>query len=300
MSRQYIHGYHQRENDRLRDQARTLADLLHADTRYAAESVVLEAGCGVGAQTVTLAQRSPEAYFTALDLSADSVAAARRATAAAGLANVQFLQANLFALPFAPKSFDHVFICFVLEHLSRPVEALASLNRLLREGGTMTVIEGDHGSAYFHPDSAAARMAIQCQIELQRLTGGNALIGRQLYPLMIEAGLQAVRVSPRMVYVDGSRPDLTDGFTEKTFIAMIEGIREPAIKARMIDTDAFDAGIRDLHRTAQTDGTFCYTFFRGTGSLVAVPATSNGRGQLSDRAVALTRTDLLKERFGNQ
>jgi SAM-dependent methyltransferase len=265
VSRSYIHGYQPREYERLQDQARTLAELLHADTRYAPGSVVLEAGCGVGAQTISLARGSPEAHITAIDVSADSVATARRATAAAGLTNVRFLQADLFALPFAPSSFDHVFVCFVLEHLSRPVEALTSLRRLLRDGGTLTVIEGDHGSAYFHPDSAAARMAIQCQIELQRRTGGNALIGRQLYPLMVEAELQAVRVSPRMVYVDGSRPDLIDGFTEKTFTAMIEGVRDPAIESGMIDAGAFDAGIRDLHRTAQTDGTFCYTFFKGTG-----------------------------------
>jgi SAM-dependent methyltransferase len=263
--RSYVHGYQPREQERLQDQARTLADLLHADTQYPPRSAVLEAGCGVGAQTVTLAQRSPDAHFTAIDLSADSIAAARRATAAAGLTNVRFQQADIFALPFAPESFDHVFVCFVLEHLSYPVEALTSLNRLLRDGGTMTVIEGDHGSAYFHPDSTAARMAIQCQIELQRLAGGNALIGRQLYPLMIEAGLQAVRVSPRMVYVDGSRPDLIDDFTEKTFTTMIEGVRESAIEADIIDAEVFDAGIRDLYRTAQADGTFCYTFFKGTG-----------------------------------
>ena len=51
--------------------------------------------------------------------------------------------------------FDHVFVCFVLEHLARPVEALSILERLLRPGGTITLIEGDHGSTYFHPDSAA-------------------------------------------------------------------------------------------------------------------------------------------------
>ena len=44
------------------------------------------------------------------------------------------------------------------------------------------MIEGDHGSAYFHPDSAAARAAIACQVELQARAGGDALIGRQLYP----------------------------------------------------------------------------------------------------------------------
>ena len=261
----YVHGYHRRENDRLQDQAGTLVDLLHSDTSYPPGSVVLEAGCGVGAQTVTLAQRSPDARFTSIDISADSVAQAKRTTDAAGITNVQFQQADIFALPFAPESFDHVFVCFVLEHLSRPAEALTILNQLLRPGGTMTVIEGDHGSTYFHPDSSAARMAIQCLVELQRLAGGNALIGRQLYPLMVEAGLEAIHVSPRMVYVDSSRPDLVDGFTRKTFTAMIEGVRESAIEAGIIDREAFDAGVRDLHRTAEADGVFCYTFFKGVG-----------------------------------
>ena len=178
---------------------------------------------------------------------------------------IHFRRADLFALPFDAESFDHVFVSFVLEHLSRPVEALSILNRLLRPGGIITVIEGDHGSTYFHPDSPAAHAAIQCQVRLQREAGGNALIGRQLYPLLVEAGFDAVRVSPRMVYVDSSRPDLVDGFTRKTFTAMIEGIRETAIATGLLEPERFDAGIRDLHRTTEADGVFCYTFFKGVG-----------------------------------
>ena len=41
---------------------------------------------------------------------------------------------------------------------------------------------------------------------------------------MVQAGYRDVRVSPRMVYVDASRPDLVDGFTRKTFTAMVEGV----------------------------------------------------------------------------
>src|ERR671918_2319819 len=231
MSETYVHGYRPREQERLQDQAGTLVDLLHSDTAYPRGSTVLEVGCGVGAQTVTLAQRSPEARFTSVDVSADSIAEAKRRIDRAGLTNVEFRQADIFALPFDAGSFDHVFVCFVLEHLSRPVEALSILERLLRPGGTITVIEGDHGSTYFHPDSPAAHAAIQCQVDMQREAGGNALIGRQVYPLMVEAGFDAVRVSPRMVYVDASRPNLVEGFTRRTFTAMIEGVREPVIAA---------------------------------------------------------------------
>jgi SAM-dependent methyltransferase len=265
MNETYVHGYHRRENERLQDQAAALVDLLHSDTAYPAGSMVLEVGCGVGAQTVTLARRSPHARFTSVDLSADSITEARRRAGWAGLTNVEFLQADIFALPFNTESFDHVFVCFVLEHLSRPVEALYILKSLLRPGGTVTVVEGDHGSTYFHPDSQAAHAAIQCLVEMQREAGGNGLIGRQLYPLMVEAGFGAVRVSPRMVYVDSSRPDLVDGFTRKTFTAMIEGTRESAIAAGLIEPESFDAGVHDLHRTTEADGVFCYTFFKGVG-----------------------------------
>jgi ubiquinone/menaquinone biosynthesis C-methylase UbiE len=270
MDNTYVHGYDSRESQRLQDQANTLVELLHCDTFYPAGSHVLEAGCGVGAQTVTLARNSPDASFTSIDLSAESLAKARQAVEAAGHTNVRFQQADIFDLHFEPESFDHLFVCHVLEHLSRPLEALILFKGLLKPGGTITVIEGDHGSAYFYPDSAAAHRAIYCQVELQRRAGGNAMIGREIYPLLCNAGYHAVHVSPRMVYVDSSRPELVDGFTKKTFTAMIEGVREPALKAGIIEQDEFDAGISGLYRAAEQDGVFCYTFFKAVAEKMIV------------------------------
>jgi len=65
-----------------------------------------------------------------------------------------------------------------------------------------------------------------------------------------------------MVYVDSSKPALVESFTKKTFTAMIEGVRESAIEAGIVQAEVFDAGIRALHRTAEADGVFCYTFFK--------------------------------------
>jgi SAM-dependent methyltransferase len=261
----YVHGYSARENARLLDQASTLAELLHHDTRYPAGSRVLEAGCGVGAQTVTLARNSPEARFTCIDVSPESLAAARARARDAALANVTFQQADIFALPFPEGSFDHVFVCFVLEHLARPGDALASLRSRLSPGGTLTVVEGDHGSTFFHPDDADARRAIDCLIALQARAGGDALVGRRLYPLLVEAGLRDVSVSPRMVYVDSSRPEWVEGFTLDTFTAMVEGVRERALAAGLVDAQGWQRGIAGLRRAAGADGVFCYTFFKGVG-----------------------------------
>ena len=267
MAPDYVHGYDPRESIRLQDQASTLVDLLHSDTSFPAGSRVLEAGCGVGAQTITLAHNSPGAQITAIDISETSLAEAQKRISAAGITNVKFQQANIFDLPFAEASFEHVFVCFVLEHLSDPVAALTCLKKLVKPGGTITVIEGDHGSVCFYPESPTAHKAIDCQILLQARTGGNACVGRELYPLLTSAGYQNCRVSPRMVYVDASRPDFVEGFIKNTFTAMIEGVREKALQAGLIDSEIFDAGIRDLYRTAQPDGVFCYTFFKAVAEV---------------------------------
>lgn len=258
----YVHGYSQVEHDRLLDQANTLAQLLHHDTHYPAGSRVLEVGCGVGAQTVILAGQSPGTQITALDISDESLCAARARVAAAGFTQVNFQQGDLYRLPFPAHSFDRVFVCFVLEHLASPARALAEMERVLTDQGTLTVIEGDHGSAYYHPASARAQRTIDCLIQIQARLGGDSLIGRALFPILRQAGFQDVKVEPRVVYADDSRPEWVEGFTKSTFIAMVKGVKDQALALGLIDEPAWTAGIHDLERSAAADGTFSYTFFK--------------------------------------
>ncbi|MFG2092940.1 methyltransferase domain-containing protein [Streptomyces sp. NPDC048612] len=259
----YLHGYSPQEARRLGDQADTLAALLHAGTAYAPGSRVLEVGCGVGAQTVHLARSSPGAHIVAIDRSAESLARARRyVTAQEPTADVEYRTADLLQLPFAYGEFDHVFACFVLEHLPEPERALSGLRRVLRPGGTLTVIEGDHGSVVLHPDSLHAHEVIGHQVRLQAAAGGNALIGRALQPLLSDAGFERVAVRPRTVYADATRPALVDGFTRKTFISMVEAVRHKALSTGMTTAADWERGIADLRLTADEGGTFHYTFFK--------------------------------------
>ncbi len=265
-STKYVHGYSNKEALRLKDQAETLDDIIHNDSVFAEGSLVLEAGCGVGAQTNIIATKNPDSNFISVDISEDSIQEARQAIRSAGITNVEFRQADIYHLPFKDETFDCVFICFVLEHLHNPAQALNELKRVLKNGGTMIAIEGDHGSAFFFPDSPQAHSAINCQIQLQKQIGGNSNIGRELYPLLKSLGLSAITVSPRMVYVDASKPLLVNGFIKNTFIAMIEGVGEKAIKQGIIDRSAFEKGIKDLYRTTESGGVFSYTFFKGFGT----------------------------------
>ncbi len=262
----YVHGYSDRESMRLNDQADTLDNIIHYDSIFSKDSLVLEAGCGVGAQTKIIATKNPDSNFLSVDINDESINKAKELVKSSGIKNVIFKQADIFNLPFADETFDSVFICFVLEHLSNPLLALKELKRVLKKGGTMIAIEGDHGSTFFYPDSKYAYSAIDCQIQLQKQSGGNSNIGRELYPLFKSIELSDILVSPRMVYVDASRPQLVEGFIKNTFTAMIKGVGEKAIQQGIVDCSTFEKGIRDLYRTAESDGVFSYTFFKGFGT----------------------------------
>jgi len=102
---------------------------------------ILDAGCGTGLLTLALVRTlARPAYITAVDLSASSLAVARKAVEeekqkkARMKHEISFTQANVLALPFADASFDLVVTSGVLEYV--PLEdGLAELARTLAPGG---------------------------------------------------------------------------------------------------------------------------------------------------------------------
>jgi SAM-dependent methyltransferase len=120
----------------------------------------------------------------------------------------------------------------------------------------------------YHPASARAQAAIDCLVQLQAAAGGDSLIGRQLQPLLTEAGYEDVVVRPRTVYADEARPELVDGFTRNTFIAMVEAVGDDALAAGLTTSADWRRGIDDLRRTADQGGTFHYTFFKAAADRV--------------------------------
>ena len=79
--------------------------------------------------------------------------------------------------------------------------------------------------------------------------------------------MQGSRISqslPGLVYADGSHPENVEG-VKNIFIAMVEGVKDRAIARGLLDNETWEKGIRDLYRTTEQDGTFCYTFFKATG-----------------------------------
>ncbi len=95
---------------------------------------LLEAGCGTGRMTPTLAGRVRE--LVAVDFSFESLRVNQEKLQAAGVANVALVQADLCHLPFAPAAFDRVVSCQVLEHVPGDAARRAAVAELARVAKT--------------------------------------------------------------------------------------------------------------------------------------------------------------------
>ncbi len=263
---QYVHGYSPRESQRLSEQSGILEELMHGDVRFEPGSRVLEAGCGVGAQTQILIRRHPGIALTAVDLSDEYLAQAKVALKDAGAENVAFQEADVHDLPFPDEHFDHVFLCFVLEHLDNPASALLELKRVLKKRGTVTAIEGDHDSCLWHPASTEASAMWDAMIKVQQHVGHDPLIGRRLYPLFVDAGFTDVAVIPKPAYVDYANPSAKHDALFKILVPMAITAREKALDLRLISAKTWDRGLAEFGNVGDAEnGTLFYTWFRGVG-----------------------------------
>ncbi len=94
--------------------------------------VCLDAGCGLGRETIRMARANPDATVVGLELS-ECVDGAR--ANAEGLDNAFFVQGDLTHPPFAPETFDFILSEGVLHHTPDTRRAFLALTPLLKRGG---------------------------------------------------------------------------------------------------------------------------------------------------------------------
>ncbi|TLS75312.1 tetratricopeptide repeat protein [Mariprofundus erugo] len=98
---------------------------------------ILVAGCGTGQHPIQSAQLIRGGHVLAIDLSLASLAYAKRKTIEAGIANIEYAQADILKLGSKARSFDLIESCGVLHHLENPFDGWRQLVALLRPNGLM-------------------------------------------------------------------------------------------------------------------------------------------------------------------
>jgi 2-polyprenyl-6-hydroxyphenyl methylase/3-demethylubiquinone-9 3-methyltransferase len=106
--------------------------LVHLFDGSPSGKLALDVGCGGGLLAEEIARLG--CRVTGIDPSANSLATARTHATGAGLA-IDYQQGAGEALPFEPGSFDIVFCCDVLEHVSSVAAVVGEIARVLKPGG---------------------------------------------------------------------------------------------------------------------------------------------------------------------
>jgi SAM-dependent methyltransferase len=101
---------------------------------------ILDAGCGTGALTSALAQRTKTARIKAIDYSDVYVEHARRHNSDP---RVEFSVGDICALPYDDVSFDRVLSLLVLHFVPQSEKAVAELRRVARPGATVAAAVWD-------------------------------------------------------------------------------------------------------------------------------------------------------------
>ncbi len=103
----------------------------------------LDVAGGTGDLSIGLSRQvGPTGRVVLSDINAQMLAHGRDHLLDAGVAgNVEFVQANAEALPFADASFDCVTIGFGLRNVTDKAAALASMYRVLKPGGQLMILE---------------------------------------------------------------------------------------------------------------------------------------------------------------
>ncbi|HVF31292.1 MAG TPA: bifunctional demethylmenaquinone methyltransferase/2-methoxy-6-polyprenyl-1,4-benzoquinol methylase UbiE [Pyrinomonadaceae bacterium] len=103
------------------------------------DATVLDVACGTGDLSIELKQHA-RARIVGSDFCRPMLAIARRKATDGSLA-IPFVEGDALALPFADAAFDAVTIAFGLRNLASWEDGLLELNRILKPGGKLAVLE---------------------------------------------------------------------------------------------------------------------------------------------------------------
>ena len=143
---------------------------------------LLDLGCGPGSITTGLAELTGSAVGVDLRPGPPSP-------------HVEMVAGDGARLPFGDATFDAVWCCAVMQHVTDPPAVLAEARRVCRPGAIIAVADADWGGALRVPDDPLLERGQEIQ---ERLRGhANPYIGSRLRGLLAAAGFVDVTVQAK-------------------------------------------------------------------------------------------------------
>ena len=219
---------------------------------------VLEMGAGTGVFARALAERLPRGSVVAIELDERQLAAARDASRRN--ANLELRRGDALAPPLQAEewgAFDLVHARFLLEHLTRPAEAVAAMARAVRPGGRVVLVDDDHSLLRLWPEPPLFLRLWQAYCEQYALRGMDPWIGRRLAALAAAAGLRPVRTE--MIFFGGCAGMETFATIIDNMHGVVAGAAEGVARSGSLAEARVQDGLRELREwSAKPDAALWY------------------------------------------
>lgn len=151
------YGYSQTIHEQLGNEEHDYFRRLLNENAPAGESLsCLDIGCGPGFFSILLAQDGHR--VTAVDYSEGMLERARANFEEMGV-KVKAVQGDAQDLSFADNSFDYIVSRNLVWNLERPADAYREWTRLLKPGGRLLVVDGNHYLYYYDKEYSSAKKA---------------------------------------------------------------------------------------------------------------------------------------------
>jgi len=194
MADDYTHGHHESVlRVHRRRTAQNSAGYLVPELRPGMS--VLDVGAGPGTISTDLAALVAPGRVHAIDASADVVGHAEADRIALGVENLSYAVDDAYALSSPDGAWDVVHAHQVLQHLTRPVDALREFRRVVAPGGVVAARDVDYEGTIWWPRVPGLDEWREVYLAAHRGTSGDPSAGRQLKAWARAAGFADVRSS---------------------------------------------------------------------------------------------------------
>ena len=157
---------------------------------------VLEVGSGSGNIACWVAEQvGPTGSVVGIDNSPGQIEQARNQAQSRGLTNIEFQLADAYSPRLPESSFDLAYCRLVLIHLTDPLDALATMRKLVRPGGTVLCEELDLETWLCDPPSKAFNEFVILNHALGKEQNEHFRLGASLHRLFREAGFKLPEVA---------------------------------------------------------------------------------------------------------
>jgi ubiquinone/menaquinone biosynthesis C-methylase UbiE len=167
-----------------------------------------------------------------------ALALARAAALERGLANVEFVAANVNDWD-EREAYDFVYCRFLLQHLSQPAGLLGRMWSAVRPGGAIAVEDTDFDGFFCDPHNEEFEFQKQTYPRVLEHNGGDARMGRKLYRYFLQTGIP----DPGLHLVQS-----VDAAGEAKTLALLtlQASAEAIVSAALAGADEVTAAIEDL------------------------------------------------------